>query len=413
MLATVSTKRGSRRTMPLLLLVAFAVAVLAPLPLPGTITCVGAVPSSMEAALSGSTFFWQEMLSLMSSAPPVNTAMLTALQNDLQAAAGSDVTVTLSSTTVNASALILGYSYVATGGTPITDAQVAANVNGKNFPQTEAAVNTASSDPSIAAVSELIPTSIQSITALYYNPAGDAAESLAITANVTYKALVLLTGAPSSWSTTLNAASNTVSANTVQAVEVLSNSRREVCTPTVDSMSVLPADPSFKKIGDGNGGLLVFMSMNCGSTTAMTGRFLDTEEYISMLLTLDTVNITSTFQSTSGSTQTVAVGTTATASATVNAFTCNNTCKGMIAMACVIAGLSAICVTITLIAICCPCCCVRVDREHTAQPSTMVDSSASNTVERDGVHVNGGEDLPQTPTTVARKAKRTSEPIEA
>lgn len=389
---------------------------------------VASASVSMECALSGSTYYWQTLLNY-ASGTSVQTSLNNAIQTDLQNVAGSTVTVTLGSPFANASALIVPYTYTVNTGYTTTAAEVAANVQGQSFPNTQSELNTIQSNGAgtpWADLSDITPTNVHSIVALYYNPDDSSSgTSLSITGNVTYGVDMLLTGTPATWTQVMKSDSANIESKLTETVNTLTSSRRIVCDATVISTSVVAADPSFKSIGDGSGGLYVILSSNCGATSAMTGRFLFNDEYASVLLTADMTSVTAEYQSASGSSETIAMETTVAALTSSSAFVCDTVCKGMIGMGIAIAALSVICVVVTLIAICCPFCCLRVQRQKSESGSGTGAASSSFAAQAPatkkarvvecGFEVRSPEQVqlePHTPTTVPRNAKRSSEPVE-
>ncbi|KAG5478692.1 hypothetical protein LSCM1_06096 [Leishmania martiniquensis] len=243
-------------------------------------------------------------------------------------------------------------------------------------------------------------------------------DGIAFTARVLYPVTMLLCSSPSLWEVALMKASLSVSSSIKQAVEEQASSARIMCEVTVEWMEVLGADPSRKTIGNGSGGLLVGLTVDCHGTSFMRGRFLDSDEFASSLLFLNTTNITAVLQNATGSSA-VAVVCATLVPGTGDSFICNIACQGMIAMGCVLLGLIAACVIITLSAVCCPCYCVRTDWEKSAllwpvicktpelrEPTTA--SATSRSIDADDTGT-----MQPSPSTMPHRRNPSGEPLDA
>ncbi|TPP50257.1 hypothetical protein CGC21_17200 [Leishmania donovani] len=387
--------------------------------IPNGITHVYAAPSpAMEVAPSGSTFSWQKMRNIMVTAAIAENVMTKTLPQNLPSTAVAGVVVTTSTSSLAASAMPLNDKHVLVPGISVSPEEVAAKVNGASFPQTDASVSSVGSQPPLEDANELLRNYAQPMTALYNSVSAPGTEEIYFIENVTYKVRILFSGPSARWSISLSKSRDNVSVTIVQAIEVFSNSRRMICTPTVDSMRVMEKDPELKQIGDGHGGLIVDITVNCGGTNFMIGRFLDSSEYASTLDFLNTTNITAAFQSSSRSSSRVDVYTTMVRGGE-NTFICDRVCKGMIAMGCLIVGLCAVCVAITLVAICCPCYCVRADWGNSTDNSTTFDypdcsnadaESSRLDMLQEGMHVYGDQNASHYFATVPKRTMSFSKP---
>lgn len=373
----------------------------------GTTRCTAA-SYEMIAGVSGTSYFWTVVSELMASSTTVAQQINDAIQDDLQTAAGSDVTVAYTDMLINASAMYLKYDATVTGTSP-TEAELRASVAADaTFPKLTAAITGLSGTTDI---SDLIPTSLSVTSPLYEDPAAAGTTSgYTIVSSVNYALVVLFSGTPSAWTTTLASDRSTVSSDIVAAVQALMDSSKLRNAVTVSSMDVLAADADKKTMGSGAGGLLVRLSIVSSSTVAMTGRMLSTSEYASGLLSLDTATLTATFQASSGSSATVVVEETTSAAALGESDKCDGACKGMIAMAVVIAVLSAVCIAIAVVAIACPCGIVRSPRSE--QNPTPNERYVVQTEVAEAVNVYSDEEAAEShaPTTLAASPRENNEP---
>ncbi|KAL0505524.1 LOW QUALITY PROTEIN: hypothetical protein Q4I30_004086 [Leishmania utingensis] len=374
-------KRFYSRTALLLLLLSPLTIIFFPSSPPGVTYAYTVQPPAMETPPSGSMLF-PEMLNLMATTPTKNNATVKVLSPNLPSKQHSDAEVNTGITSAEVSAMLLKYPHLVLPD-GLTSTAVATKMDSAYSFNRKTTVRRFGSQPPLGDGRELRPRSMQLITALFHNTgAGEAGADIFI-ANATYMVQLLLSGEPAKWTISLSTSSSVILSLIVQAIAVLTSSRTKLCTPMVDSMVVLQADPQRKVIGDGNGGLLVDVSVNCGVTSVMTSRLLDIVEYNSMLLFLNTTNITLAFQNSSRSLSTVEVTATAVRT-TGNAAICDKACQAMIAMACVLVTLIAISVTITLTAVCCPCFCLHVYDGNSAKKSTTCESPTDNTSDTNG-----------------------------
>ncbi|CAJ1008706.1 hypothetical protein Q4I28_004019 [Leishmania naiffi] len=370
-------KRFYSRTALLLLLLSPLTIILFPSSPPGVTYAYTVQPPAMETPPSGSMLFWPEMLSLMATTPTKNNATVKVLSPNLPGKQHSDAEVTTGITSAEVPAMLLKYPHLVLPDGLISTA-VATKMDSTYSLNRKTTVRRFGSQSPLGDGRELRPRSMQLTTALFHNTGTGEAGTDIFIANATYMAQLLLSGEPAEWSISLSTSRSVILSLIVQAIAVLTSSRTKVCTPRVDSMVVLQADPYRKVIGDGNGGLLVEVSVNCGVTSLMTSRLLDREEYNSMLLFLNATNITLAFQNSSRSSSAIEVVATAIRTAG-NAAICDKACQGMIALACVLVALIAIWVTITLTAVCCPCFCLHVYYGNSAKKFTTCESPAYNT----------------------------------
>ncbi|AIN98549.1 hypothetical protein LPMP_230990 [Leishmania panamensis] len=409
-------KRFYSRTALLLLLLSPLTIIFFPSSPPGVTYAYTVQPPAMETPPSGSMLFWTEMLNLMATTPTKNNATVKVLSPNLPSKQHSDAEVNTGITSAEVSAMLLKYPHLVLPD-GLTSTAVATKMDSAYSFNRKTTVRRFGSQPPLGNGRELRPRSMQLITALFHNTgAGEAGADIFI-ANATYMVQLLLSGEPAKWTISLSTSSSVILSLIVQAIAVLTSSRTKVCTPMVDSMVVLQADPQRKVIGDGNGGLLVDVSVNCGVTSVMTSRLLDIVEYNSMLLFLNTANITLAFQNSSRSLSTVEV--TATAIRTTgNAAICDKACQGMIAMACVLVTLIAISVTITLTAVCCPCFCLHVYDGNSAKKSTTCESPTYNTSDtnaaeecnvRQGIEVRSREGSSHAPMSTSEEERGQAE----
>lgn len=367
---------------------------------------------TLLAGVTGTSYFWTIVSDVMAGNPTVELQFRTAIQNDLQAAAGTDVTVAYKYMVINASSMYLEYDAAVVASSP-TEAEVRTRVAADaTFPELTAALASLSSSSSLSDVSDLVPTTLAVTNPLTADPNSAASSGYTIVGSVEYDVVVMFSGTPSAWATTLASAGTTVSADIIAAVEQLMDSSKQQNTVKVTEMYVLAADSDKKTMGSGAGGLIVRLNIVCYGTTAMTGRYLSTSEYASVLLLLDTASLTATFQASSGSTASVTVEeTTSIAALDVND-KCDSACKGMIAMAAVVAFLAAVCATLAIIAVCCPCGALRTVPDPYAHQQR--NKYGVRTEVEEAIDVYGGDEGVEShyPTTAAASRTRNTEPID-
>ncbi|KPA83964.1 hypothetical protein ABB37_02111 [Leptomonas pyrrhocoris] len=317
---------------------------------------------NMIAGVSGSSYFWSVVSDMIQQQQMLQSMFKAALQDDLQTAAGTDVTVTYKDILVNASAMYVKYTAAVAGPSP-TQAEVEARVAADaTFPKLTEILTQVKEQ--VSEIADLVPTNLSVTFPLPVDPNADSSSSgYEVVDSVQYDVLVLFSGPPPAWTTALEANRHRVSADVAAAVQALMDSSKLRNDVEVRGMHVLAEDASTKSMGSGAGGLLVRLNVVSSATTAMTSRHLSTTEYASVLLLLDTTTLSATFRALSGSTATVVVEETTSVAATGVSDECDASCKGMIVMTAVVVALVAIVVVLTLIAICCPCCCVRSPRE--------------------------------------------------
>lgn len=363
---------------------------------------------TIQTGMAGVSYFWQVIQEMESSGtyPTLQAQLDTAFQTDLQTAAGSDVTITYNDFMVNASSMYMEYYATVVASSP-TEAEVKARIATSTFPSVKAVLDTLSSSSTFTTNADLVPSSLYVTYPLFLDPNwDDSSSAYKIVSSVEYDVVVMFSGAPASWTTVLASDRSTVSSNIVAAVQALLDSSKEQNAVTVSDMYVLAADSDKKSMGSGAGGMIARLSVVCYGTSAMTGRYLSTSEYASVLLTLDTTTLTATFQAASGSSATVVVEeTTSVAALDVNT-KCDSACKGMIAMTAVVVALSALCAVIAIIAIVCPCCCIPSARFGV--PLVQKNQYGVHTEVAEAIDVYGEEG--HAPTTAAPRRNQSNEP---
>jgi hypothetical protein len=364
----------------------------------------------MIAGVNGTSYFWTVVSELMANNTALKTKLNAAIQDDLQTAAGTDVTVTYTDMLINASAMYLEYIAAVAGSTP-TEAELQSRVAADaSFPKLTAAITGIDGVQDIA---DLIPASLSVTTPLYADPnAADSASDCTMMSSVNYDVVLLFSGAPSVWVKVLSSSCRRVSADIVAAVQSLMNSSQLVNNVTVGSMDVLAADSDKKTMGSGAGGLLVRLHIVSSGTAAMRGRYLSTMEYASSLLLLNTTALSATFQAFSSSSATVVVEEATSAAALGARDKCDNSCKYMIAMAAVVGFLAAVCVVTTVVTIVCPCACLRVRREPLLE-SQKGEKEFKVETEVEVISVDGDDQPMEShlPNTIPHLRRQNTEPI--
>ncbi|KAG5504791.1 hypothetical protein GH5_05418 [Leishmania sp. Ghana 2012 LV757] len=368
MLQTVVFGRLYARAGLLLLLLSLLAETLFPLGAPGVAPVYAAPSLAMEVPPRGSTLFRQRLPSHTKTTPIVSSVMVKALAVGLSSSTGSNAREVINGTSMEVTPMLFKHKYALMPGIVVSPAEAAGKTNDNLFLRTEAALNNVGKPLQLEDVRKLLSKSVQPVTSLSEGANSKNSNQTELVGGVTYYVTLLFCGSPSSWSTALTTNRSSISSTIMHSVEAQTSSVRIVCTASVDFLLVLLADPSFKTIGDGSGGLLVGLTVNCSRTDFMRGRFLNEDEFASSLLLLNTTNITAALQNASG-TVAVAVLCQTLVRSTGDLFVCDGACKGMIAMGCVLAVLITICIAATLISICCLWHFVRTGGENaTLQP---------------------------------------------
>ena len=365
---------------------------------------------NMVAGVNGASYFWQLFSDLMTANPTMSAQVTAAITNDLQTAAGGDVTVTYTGMLINASAMYVKYDAQVSDSSP-TQAEVRARVAADaKFPKLTALIAGLSG---LSDVSDLVPTSLYVTNPLYPDPNADPSSAgYAVVSSVEYDVVVLFSGEPPAWSTALTSSRSAVSGSIVSAVQALMNSSKLLNEVTVSDTTVLAADANKKTMGSGAGGLVARLHIVSSATTAMTGRYLSTSEYASVLLMLDTTSLSAIFQASSGSTSTVAVEETTSEAALGVKDRCDSSCKGMIGMTAAVVFLALLCVVLTAVAIACPCGSLRSPREAYLH-SQKQQQYAVRTDAMEAIEVYGDEEPVEShyPTTVRHNQPVSHEPV--
>ncbi|KAG5478889.1 hypothetical protein CUR178_05475 [Leishmania enriettii] len=371
MLQTVVFGRLYARAGLLLLLLSLLAETLFPLGAPGVVPVYAAPSLAMEVPPRGSTFFRQRLPSHTKTTPIGSSVVVKVPAVGLSSSAGSNARVVINNTSMGVTPMLFKHKYPLTPGIVVSPAEAAGKTNDGLFLRTEAALNNIGKPLQLEDARKLSCKSVQSVTLLSKGANSNNSNQTELTGTATYYVTLLFCGSPQSWSTALTTNHSSILSAIIHTVEEQTSSARIGCAASVDFLFVLRQDSSFKIIGDGSGGLLVDLTVNCSGTDFMRGRLLTGDEFASSLLLLNTTNITTALQKASG-TAAVAVLCATLARTTGDLLFCDGACKGAIAMGCVSAVLIAICTAVTLISTCYLWHFVRKDGENATLQSVLV-----------------------------------------